>query len=75
MRIWAQETNHAQTGDPVKGAAAMVAVVTAPNPPSRIQLGSDSVQRVVDKLALVQRELDQWRELSLSTAHDDALVS
>jgi hypothetical protein len=32
-----------------------------------VQLGSDSVALVETKLASVAEELDQWRELALST--------
>lgn len=71
-RAWAHDTNHAQLGDPVKAAAAMIAVATVPNPPLRLQLGTDCVTRVEGKLAQVARELEQWRPLALSTDHDDA---
>jgi hypothetical protein len=39
--------------------------------PSRVQLGADCVARVESKLATMARELEQWRALALSTAHDD----
>src|SRR5262249_61937108 len=66
------DTNHAQLGDPVKAAAAMITVATSADPPSRLQLGADCVSRVESKLATVARELEQWRALALSTAHADA---
>ena len=70
-RVWADDTNHAQLGDPVKAAAAMIMVATTADPPSRVQLGADCIARVESKLATVTRELQQWRALALSTAHDD----
>ncbi len=70
-RRWAENTNHGQLGDPVKAAAAIIAIGTSAMPPLRLQLGADCVGRVEQKLALVVRELDAWRELSLSTAHVD----
>ncbi|HEV7732197.1 MAG TPA: oxidoreductase [Candidatus Binatia bacterium] len=69
-RHWAETTNHGQLGDPTKAAAAIIAIGSSATPPLRLQLGADCVQRVEQKLALVKRELDAWRELSLSTAHE-----
>jgi NAD(P)-dependent dehydrogenase (short-subunit alcohol dehydrogenase family) len=71
MRAWAEDTNHAQLGDPVKAAAAMIVIATTADPPVRVQLGADCVARVEGKLAFVARELERWRPLALSTAHDD----
>ncbi|MFE9629014.1 oxidoreductase [Streptomyces sp. NPDC006527] len=68
-RAWAQHNNHAQPGDPVKAATAIIEVADSPQPPTRIQLGADCVARVEAKLELVANELTQWRELALSTAH------
>jgi NAD(P)-dependent dehydrogenase (short-subunit alcohol dehydrogenase family) len=65
----ADESNHAQEGDPVKAAKAIFALAETPDPPLRLQLGADSVDRVEAKLVKVQAELDRWRELSVSTSH------
>ncbi|AUG76569.1 short-chain dehydrogenase [Kitasatospora sp. MMS16-BH015] len=56
-----------QPGDPVKAAKAVLDVTEAAEPPLRLQLGSDTLERVEAKLALVRRELDEWREVALST--------
>ncbi|MFJ9829250.1 oxidoreductase [Streptomyces sp. NPDC101160] len=56
-----------QPGDPVKAARAIVDVTEAAEPPLRLQLGADAVERVEAKLDLVRRELDQWRQVALST--------
>ncbi|TDC15539.1 SDR family NAD(P)-dependent oxidoreductase [Streptomyces sp. 8K308] len=63
--------NHAQPGDPVKGATAILALADAANPPLRAQLGSDSVRAMDRKIAQLREETDTWRELALSTDHDD----
>ncbi|MEV6010740.1 oxidoreductase [Streptomyces sp. NPDC051976] len=63
----AQGDGH-QPGDPVKAAKAIVDVTEVAEPPLRLQLGSDAVERVEAKLELVRRELDQWRDVALSTA-------
>ncbi|MFJ2478521.1 oxidoreductase [Streptomyces sp. NPDC087659] len=70
MRSWADGTNHAQDGDPVKGATAIITIATAPEMPARIPLGKASVADVENKLAGVARDLDTWRELALSTDYD-----
>ncbi|RIQ26069.1 oxidoreductase [Jiangella rhizosphaerae] len=67
----AADVNHAQPGDPAKAAAAIVAVVDSPEPPLRIQLGRDSFDAIAAKLAFVAKEQAAWRDVSLSTDHDD----
>ncbi|MEU6967090.1 oxidoreductase [Kitasatospora aureofaciens] len=57
-----------QPGDPVKAAKAIVDVTETAEPPLRLQLGADAVERVEAKLDLVRRELDQWRYVALSTS-------
>jgi hypothetical protein len=42
-------------------------LAAAPEPPLRLQLGSDCVTLVEGKLASVAAELSQWRDLALST--------
>jgi NAD(P)-dependent dehydrogenase (short-subunit alcohol dehydrogenase family) len=66
-RQWADATNHDQLGDPVKGAAAIIAVAASMEPPLRLQLGTDSLARVEAKLAHVAAELAEWRPLAEST--------
>jgi NAD(P)-dependent dehydrogenase (short-subunit alcohol dehydrogenase family) len=60
--------NHAQAGDPVKLAAVVVDLAESDDPPLRIQLGADAVQRVEAKLDFMRAELDRWRSVALSTA-------
>ncbi|MFJ8314189.1 MULTISPECIES: oxidoreductase [unclassified Streptomyces] len=56
-----------QPGDPVRAVAALLELVSTAEPPLRLQLGSDCVGLVEGKLASVAKELDQWRDLALST--------
>jgi NAD(P)-dependent dehydrogenase (short-subunit alcohol dehydrogenase family) len=63
----AVEQNHAQQGDPSKLAKAMLVLVDAAEPPLRLALGSDTIERVEKKNAAVAAELAAWRALSLST--------
>jgi NAD(P)-dependent dehydrogenase (short-subunit alcohol dehydrogenase family) len=67
--------NHVQRGDPARAAAAIVDVTEIDEPPLRLQLGADSIERIEAKLDLVRRELDYWRSVALSTDHADADVS
>lgn len=67
MRVFAEAANHAQPGDPLKFAEAMLALVNAPNPPLRLALGSDTIARIEAKNRLVTQELADWNELALST--------
>ncbi|WP_236190207.1 oxidoreductase [Pseudomonas paraglycinae] len=71
MRTFAEAANHAQPGDPVKFAEAMLALVNAPNPPQRLALGSDTIARIEAKNRLVAQELAEWNELALSTDFKD----
>lgn len=56
-----------QPGDPAKAAAAILDVTELAEPPLRLQLGADAIARIEAKLDLVQRELEQWRHVALST--------
>lgn len=67
MRHHAEAANHAQPGNPAKLAEALLALVNAANPPLRLALGSDAVARIEAKNSVVEQELAQWRDLSLST--------
>lgn len=66
--------NHAQPGDPVKGATAFLALADADNPPVRAQLGSDCLKELDTKITRLRTESQAWRDLAVSTDHDDVLV-
>lgn len=66
--------NHAQPGDPVKGATAILTIVDADEPPLRAQLGSDCADALDRKVARLAQEARTWRHLALSTDHDDVAV-
>ena len=56
-----------QPGDPAKAAEAILAVAESPNPPSLLVLGSDAFNAFAAVAQAQSTELDQWRDLSLST--------
>jgi len=67
MREFAAGHNHQQPGDPVKLAAAILALSNATHPPVRLPLGSDALRRIAEKNDYVEKETEQWRELAVST--------
>ncbi len=73
VRQHATDVNHAQPGDPVKAAAAMLLLADAAQPPLRAQLGSDCLAVVTAKLQFVAAEQEAWRELALSTDFENRL--
>jgi hypothetical protein len=59
--------NHQQPGDPQRLAEVIVQLAAASKPPTRLALGSDTVARIEEKHREVERELDLWRSVSIST--------
>jgi NAD(P)-dependent dehydrogenase (short-subunit alcohol dehydrogenase family) len=72
MRDFAADANHAQPGDPLKLADALLQLADAAQPPVRLQLGSDTVARVRAKNAAVEQEMSEWLDLALSTDFSQA---
>jgi NAD(P)-dependent dehydrogenase (short-subunit alcohol dehydrogenase family) len=56
-----------QIGDPALAASAIVTVASSPNPPLRLVLGRDALNRIEGKLASVGEELQAWKHLSSAT--------
>ncbi|ADI12718.1 short-chain dehydrogenase/reductase SDR [Streptomyces bingchenggensis BCW-1] len=69
---WIDQANHAQLGDPVKGAALIVEAATGDKLPTHLYLGSDTIERLEVKIQQIRDDLTPWREKSAATAHDDA---
>ncbi len=57
----------AQPGDPAKAAAAIVYIASLDEPPLRLLLGSDAVQRAEQSDRARMESDRKWRDLSLST--------
>ncbi len=66
-RETAAERNHQQPGDPAKLADAIVQLANAAEPPLRLPLGRDAVERIAEKNAFVEAETAKWRSLAEST--------
>lgn len=63
-----------QQGDPAKAARAILTALDAPNPPLRLVLGSEAVDRVHHRLDLLRNELAEWEGIGRDTAVDPSPV-
>ncbi|MCF2517349.1 oxidoreductase [Dyadobacter sp. CY351] len=61
------DINGKQPGDPEKAADAMIRIVAEANPPMNLFLGSDAFAIANGKIAAVQKELSDWKDLTVST--------
>ena len=73
LRTWATQTNHAQEGDPVRAAAAILAVADSEEAPLHLLLGSSAISGIEQKLAEIADDVKRWRELAESTDFPDAV--
>jgi NAD(P)-dependent dehydrogenase (short-subunit alcohol dehydrogenase family) len=60
-----------QTNDPAKLAKALVTIAAEPQPPLRFIAGADAIASVEGKVAELTKQINAYRELSTSLAHDD----
>ncbi|RZK16167.1 MAG: short-chain dehydrogenase/reductase, partial [Pedobacter sp.] len=60
----------AQAGDPEKAAAAMISLVSMPNPPIHLLLGNDALQRATVKTDALTKEYQDWKAITISTDFD-----
>jgi len=62
------DINENQPGDPLKLAEALIKVSEDQNPPLHLFLGEDAYNMANQKIASVQKELEGWKSVSVSTA-------
>ncbi|MGP1716462.1 MAG: oxidoreductase [Methylophilus sp.] len=67
MRDFAASANHAQPGDPAKLSQAILTLADSEQPPLRLPLGSDTVDKLIEKNRFVEQELKDWHQLAVST--------
>jgi NAD(P)-dependent dehydrogenase (short-subunit alcohol dehydrogenase family) len=67
MRDFAEGHNHQQPGNPSKLAQAILQLVRTAEPPVRLPLGTDTLKRIADKNAFVEKEIETWRTVAVST--------
>ncbi|KAF0093875.1 MAG: 3-oxoacyl-ACP reductase [Puniceicoccaceae bacterium 5H] len=77
MRAFFGSRNHRQAGDPEKLGRIVVRLAGAEHPPLRFAAGTDATQMFEDKIACFREELEEWRELSVTTdfAPEPAVIS
>jgi hypothetical protein len=71
MQFW-KSANGQQSGDPAKLAQALITLSTLENPPLRFLAGADAIGTAEQVVATLQQQLNAYRELSTSLAHEDA---
>lgn len=67
VRSVAAGLNHQQPGDPSRLADVLIEFASAPNPPVRLPLGSDTVKAIEAKHGSDAAILREWRHISVST--------
>lgn len=63
-----QEINGNQPGDPEKAVAALIEVAEAEKAPLHLFLGEDAYNLAYQKIAAVESDLEQWKEITVGTA-------
>lgn len=71
VRAARQAASGNQLGNPAKAAEALLAVIDSPEPPTHLVLGSDALRLVAAGRSTVDREIEQWADLSRSTDFAD----
>jgi NAD(P)-dependent dehydrogenase (short-subunit alcohol dehydrogenase family) len=72
IRAARQTASGNQLGNPTKAAAALLRILDEPNPPAHLLLGSDALRLVRAGREAVDRDLDTWENLTLSTDYAPA---
>lgn len=60
-----------QGGDPAKLAQALLTISSEDQPPLRWLAGADAIEIAEQKIATLQKQVDAYRKLSISLAHED----
>jgi len=60
-----------EAGDPTRAAAAILAAVDAENPPIHLLLGADALHYAEAQIAALQKDIEAWKTVTLSTEFAD----
>lgn len=77
VNVRAMQTAHQQTinsnqpGDPEKAADVMIAVAGEKNPAFHLFLGADAYQTAEDKIALVKKDMEIYKDAATATGFDN----
>jgi NAD(P)-dependent dehydrogenase (short-subunit alcohol dehydrogenase family) len=81
VAAWHERTHGKQAGDPAKAAQRIVDVLTLSGSvagrmevPVRLALGQDAYEAIKDKCESSLALLEEWKDLSRGTEHDDAIT-
>jgi hypothetical protein len=67
MREWLDGKHQMQEGDPAKLATALLQLVATEEQPEHLLMGSDAVQRMLDRIAHDTAKNSAWEVCSIST--------
>jgi NAD(P)-dependent dehydrogenase (short-subunit alcohol dehydrogenase family) len=74
-REFFESMNGSQGGDPGKLAQALLTVVDQKRPPFRFIAGADAIAQAEEKLAERKKQIEAYRDLSLSLALDEEVTA
>ena len=64
-----QDINGNQPNDPEKAADVLIAISEEENPPVHLLLGQDAYDMLQNKIELITRDAEQWKEYTVSTGY------
>lgn len=70
MQFWKGQ-NGQQSGDPAKLAEALITISSQEKPPRRFIAGADAIGTAEQVVAVLQQQIDAFRDLSTSLAFDE----
>src|SRR5467141_2414034 len=70
MEFW-KSANGQQSGDPAKLAQALITISSLEKPPRRFIAGADAIGTAEQVIAVLQQQIDAFRDLSTSLAFDE----
>ena len=70
MQFWKGQ-NGQQSGDPAKLAQALITISSQEKPPRRVIAGADAIGTAEQVVAVLQQQIDEFRDLSTSLAFDE----
>lgn len=62
-----------EAGDPARVAQAILAAVDANPPPLHLLLGADALHYATDQIATLQRDIEAWKAVTLSTGYPEGV--
>jgi len=71
MQFW-KGYNGQQPGDPAKLAQALITISSQEKPPLRFIAGADAIGTAEQVIAILQQQINAYRELSVSLSYEDA---